>query len=113
LFLLFQILKPYKTLYTHLPQNEANRHCAYSAWDFLTAEKPSFDIIALNPLMTYGPLAHTLYSVDQLNESNSRIYKQYVNSKKDAPLPPNGLHAYVDVRVCMLCQDDMPLPCSH
>jgi hypothetical protein len=50
--------------------------------------------------MVYSPLSHTIQSVDQLNESNGRIYKQYVNSKTDAPLPPNGLHAYVDVGVC-------------
>jgi hypothetical protein len=51
--------------------------------------------------MVYGPLAHTIHSLDHLNESNARIYKQYVNSRKDAPLPPNGLQFYVDARLCM------------
>ena len=69
------------------------------AWDFLKNENPHFELVVLNPPMVYGPLAHTIHRVDQLNESNGRIYKQYVNSSKDAPLPPNGLHAYVDVRV--------------
>jgi nucleoside-diphosphate-sugar epimerase len=48
--------------------------------------------------MVYGPLAHTVKDIPSLNESNGRIYAQYVNSKRDAPLPPNGLHAHVDVR---------------
>lgn len=49
--------------------------------------------------MVYGPLRHTVKSVKELNQSNSRIYDLFVNSKKDAELPPNGVHTYVDVRV--------------
>ena len=48
--------------------------------------------------MVYGPIRHTITSVKQLNESNLRIYNLFVNSSKDASLPPNGMHVYTDVR---------------
>jgi len=69
-----------------------------AAWDFLEKEKPNFDLVTLTPPMVYGPLRHTITSVKQLNESNSRIYNLFINSSKDAPLPPNGMHVYTDVR---------------
>ena len=50
--------------------------------------------------MIYGPLAHSITSIKDLNESNKRIYDLFINSKSDAELPPNGLYLYVDVRVC-------------
>jgi len=48
--------------------------------------------------MVYGPIRHTMTSVNQLNESNMRIYNLFINSSKEAPLPPNGMHVYTDVR---------------
>jgi hypothetical protein len=49
--------------------------------------------------MIYGPLAHTVRDVSSLNESTSRIYNLFVNSKSDAELPPNALYLYADPRV--------------
>jgi nucleoside-diphosphate-sugar epimerase len=69
-----------------------------AAWDFVKEEKPNFDLVSLNPPMIYGPLKHTVENVKDLNESNKMIYSKFVNSSKDAPLPPNGVHMYVDVR---------------
>jgi nucleoside-diphosphate-sugar epimerase len=48
--------------------------------------------------MVYGPLAHSVNSVKDLNQSNSRIYDLFVNSSASSPLPPNGMHIYTDVR---------------
>ena len=70
-----------------------------AAWDFIEKEKPNFDLVTLAPPMVYGPLRHSVKSVKELNQSNSRIYDLFVNSKNDADEPPNGLHTYVDVRV--------------
>jgi nucleoside-diphosphate-sugar epimerase len=67
-------------------------------WDFLKTEKPHFDIVTLTPPMVYGPLRHSVRSVKDLNESNLRIYKLFINSSKLAKLPPNGMHVYTDVR---------------
>ena len=69
------------------------------AWDFVEKEKPNFDLVTIAPPMVYGPIRHSINSVKHLNESNSRIYNLFINSSKDAPLPPNGLHVYADVRV--------------
>lgn len=71
-----------------------------TAWDFIEREKPGFDLVVLCPPMIYGPLAHSIASIKDLNESNKRIYDLFINSKSDAELPPNGLYLYVDVRVC-------------
>ena len=70
-----------------------------AAWEFVEKEKPNFDLVTLAPPMIYGPLRHSVKSAKDLNQSNSRLYDLFVNSKKDAELPPNGLHTYVDVRV--------------
>ena len=70
-----------------------------SAWDFVASEKPNFDVVTLTPPMVYGPLRHSITSVKELNESNARIYNLFINSKKDAELPPNGMPVYTDVRV--------------
>ncbi|KAE9366223.1 NAD(P)-binding protein [Stipitochalara longipes BDJ] len=69
-----------------------------AAWDFVKNEKPNFDLVSLNPPMIYGPLKHTVSKIGDVNESNARLYNNFINSKKDAPLPPNGVHMYVDVR---------------
>jgi nucleoside-diphosphate-sugar epimerase len=69
------------------------------AWDFMEKEKPNFDLVTITPPMIYGPLRHSISSVKQLNESNGRIYNLFINTSKDAPLPPNGMHVYADVRV--------------
>jgi nucleoside-diphosphate-sugar epimerase len=49
--------------------------------------------------MVYGPLRHSIKDIKELNQSNSVIYNNFINSSKDAPLPPNGMHVYTDVRV--------------
>ncbi|KAI9646647.1 hypothetical protein NHQ30_004644 [Ciborinia camelliae] len=69
-----------------------------AAWEFVEKEKPNFDLVTLTPPMVYGPLRHTIQSTLDLNQSNSRIYNGFVNSSKDAELPPNGLHTFTDVR---------------
>ena len=70
-----------------------------AAWDFLKTEKPGFDIVTICPPMIYGPLAHTVKKVEDLNQSSARVYGLFVNSSKDAPLPPDALYLYVDPRV--------------
>jgi nucleoside-diphosphate-sugar epimerase len=71
-----------------------------AAWKFVEEEKPNFDLVTLCPPMIYGPLTHasSVPSVKDLNESNFRIYNFFFDAKNDAPLPPNGVHMYVDVR---------------
>ena len=69
-----------------------------AAWEFVEQENPNFDLVTLTPPMIYGPLRHSISNVNQLNESNGRIYNLFINSSKDAALPPNGMPVYTDVR---------------
>lgn len=64
----------------------------------MKTENPNFDLVTLCPPMVYGPIRHTIARADQLNESNLRIYNLFIDSSKEAPLPPNGMHVYTDVR---------------
>jgi len=49
--------------------------------------------------MFYEPLVHTVKKTADLNESTARTYSLFVNSKKSAPMPDNGLYLYADSRV--------------
>jgi nucleoside-diphosphate-sugar epimerase len=72
-----------------------------AAWKFVEEEKPSFDLVAINPPMIFGPfLPKTAerMTIKDLNESNARIYNGYLKSSKDGELPHNALTVYVDVR---------------
>jgi nucleoside-diphosphate-sugar epimerase len=69
-----------------------------AAWNFVEQEKPNFDLVTLCPPMIYGPIKHTISNINDLNESNSRLFSNFINSSKDADIPPNGVHMYVDVR---------------
>lgn len=62
-------------------------------------EQPSFDLVTLTPPATFGPLRHSITSIGELNESNSRLWKLCLNSTKDTPVPYMPVHTYVDVRV--------------
>lgn len=68
-------------------------------------QKPHFDLVSLNPPMVYGPIIHSISENSQLNESNLRIWNLFINSSKDAELPPNGVYSYVDVRVSLVAPD--------
>lgn len=62
-------------------------------------EKPHFDLVTLCPPATFGPLKHSISSIKDLNESNSRLWRLCCQSSKDAPMPYIPVHTYVDVRV--------------
>jgi len=62
----------------------------FLAWHFIEEEKPNFDLVTLAPPMVYGPLRHSIRA-DNLNESTARIYKLFINSSRDAELPPSKL----------------------
>lgn len=47
--------------------------------------------------MVYGPIAHSLSSLDTLNTSNERIRDIILGKHKD-DLPPTGTFIYTDVR---------------
>ena len=72
-----------------------------AAWDFIKSENPKFDLVSLNPPMIFGPylpLTFERLRLEELNESNKRVYNGYINTKKDEALPHNALNVYIDVR---------------
>ncbi len=65
----------------------------------MKTNKPNFELVVLNPPAVYGPLRHSVDSIDDLNTSNALLYKAFLKSKKSEPVPPDALHISVDVRV--------------
>lgn len=61
--------------------------------------KPHFDLVVLNPPMVYGPLRHTVTSINDLNVSVNNIWRDFLNSSKDAAIVAEWVHADIDVRV--------------
>lgn len=65
------------------------------AWKFLESEKPKFDIVTLCPPMTFGPVANPVHKAQDLNESNSMLWKIAEGAK---PLPVTRVPFWIDVR---------------
>lgn len=63
----------------------------------MAAEKPSFDLVTLNPPLVFGPVTESV-SLDRLNTSNQRIAAMVEGKFRDSPLPPTGVHLWLDVR---------------
>jgi nucleoside-diphosphate-sugar epimerase len=70
-----------------------------AAWDFIQNEKPSFDLVTMNPPMVFGPVVHYLNSLDALNTSNERI-RDYIQgkAKQEKELPQTPIPIWIDVR---------------
>ncbi|EXJ85673.1 dihydroflavonol-4-reductase [Capronia coronata CBS 617.96] len=68
------------------------------AWAFVDKEKPHYDLVTICPPATFGPLRHSITSIENLNESNARLWRFCFSSTEDAPMPYMPVHTYVDVR---------------
>ncbi|CAM1509950.1 Fc.00g002850.m01.CDS01 [Cosmosporella sp. VM-42] len=69
-----------------------------AAWDFVAAEKPSFDLVTVCPPLVLGPVVHHLATLDTINTSNERFVNMLKGKwKQDIPaVTPVPL--WVDVR---------------
>lgn len=65
------------------------------SWEYVKTKKPNFDIVALCPPMTFGPVVHPVASVDKLNESNAMLWRIASGAK---PLPVSRVPFWIDVR---------------
>lgn len=65
------------------------------AWEFVKEQNPSFDIVALCPPMTFGPVVHPVANVQKLNESNAMLWKIASGAN---PLPVSRVPFWIDVR---------------
>ncbi|QDS76011.1 hypothetical protein FKW77_004832 [Venturia effusa] len=69
-----------------------------AAWEFVEKEKPNFDIATMNPPIVFGPIAHHLDSLDNLNTSNQLIRDLIQGKMAGGRLSPNSSPLFVDVR---------------
>ena len=65
------------------------------AWKFMEERQPAFDIVTLCPPMTFGPIVHPVKHVDELNESNAKLWSIASGVK---PLPVSRVPFWIDVR---------------
>ncbi|KAF2438528.1 NAD dependent epimerase/dehydratase [Karstenula rhodostoma CBS 690.94] len=65
-----------------------------AAWEFVRERKPGFDVVTLCPPMTFGPIAHPVERLADLNESNAMLWA--VASGKEMPVA--RVPFWVDVR---------------
>lgn len=63
------------------------------AWEI--AKNATFDLVTFCPPMTFGPIAHPIDSLQELNLSNKTIYDIYMGI---SPLPVSRVPVWVDVR---------------
>ncbi|KIW85996.1 hypothetical protein Z517_01390 [Fonsecaea pedrosoi CBS 271.37] len=54
-----------------------------AAWEFVTTEKPGFELVVLNPPIVYGPLRHSIGSVSDLKTSHAILWR-LMNAGKGA-----------------------------
>lgn len=77
-----------------------------AAWDFVAENKPGFSLVTLCPPMTFGPIVHPISKVEELNESNSMLWKIATGAK---PLPVARVPFWIDVRDLALAHAEAAL----
>lgn len=68
-----------------------------AAWEFITNEKPNFDLVTICPPLVFGPVVHHLNNLESINTSNGR-FVDLVQGKWQQEIPATGVYFWVDVR---------------
>ncbi|KAI0469622.1 3-beta hydroxysteroid dehydrogenase/isomerase family protein [Xylaria cf. heliscus] len=105
--------KPLTHVYSEADWNPITREQAFSsapfaylgsktfaekaAWAFVETEQPDFALTTINPPMVYGPVIHSLASLDAINTSNAR-FVSLLRGGPSTPCPPTVNYLFVDVR---------------
>lgn len=61
-------------------------------------EKPSFDLVCINPSLVFGPQPRYLANLEELNTSNHRIREIVLGHNREELNPTGKMHLWVDVR---------------
>ncbi|CAK7232979.1 methylglyoxal reductase (NADPH-dependent) gre2 [Sporothrix bragantina] len=72
-----------------------------AAWDYVKENKPSYDLVTVNPPMVFGPIVHHLDDLSKINTSNERFVDAVTGVwKKNGNAVPNqgSVLIWVDVR---------------
>lgn len=64
------------------------------AWNYIREKKPTFDLVALCPPMTFGPVVHPVSSIGKINESNAMLWQV----ASGATLPVARVPFWIDAR---------------
>ena len=81
-----------------------------AAWEVQKGPDVAWDMVAINPVIVYGPLLQRVESLDNINQSMSIIWNGFFKDKSpDDEVPANGVPLYVDVRVRVT----IILPCLY
>ncbi|KAJ5572520.1 hypothetical protein N7450_009504 [Penicillium hetheringtonii] len=73
----------------------SKKYAELTAWNYIKEHKPSFDLVALCPPMTFGPVVHPVDNVGKLNESNAMLWRIASGAN---PLPVSRVPFWIDVR---------------
>lgn len=71
-----------------------------AAWSFIEEKEPSFDLATICPPLVFGPVAHHIESLDQMNESNKRIASLVRGGWRtdEGGIPATSVYFWIDVR---------------
>ncbi|KAH7139556.1 hypothetical protein B0J11DRAFT_589450 [Dendryphion nanum] len=70
-----------------------------AAWDFLSSEKPGFDLVVINPDVIIGPLLQPLSGPESVNDTNAFFVYNFINGTfKDVESIRFPFYHFVDVR---------------
>lgn len=69
-----------------------------AAWDFITNEKPQFDLATICNTYTFGPIQRQLPTLDAINTSNLRIRDLALGKMREKLEPTAPVFTFVDVR---------------
>ena len=73
-----------------------------AAWEAQKGPDVAWDLVAINPVIVYGPLLQRIQSLDHVNESMGVIWNKFLNGKTpEDEVPADGVPLYVDVRVSL------------
>ncbi|KAF3070693.1 NADPH-dependent aldehyde reductase ARI1 [Daldinia childiae] len=75
----------------------SKKYAEKAAWDFVEQEKPGFDVATICPPMVFGPVAHHLDSLKDINTSDQR-FVDLIQGKWKEEIPTSGVWLWVDVR---------------
>ncbi|GAA6053251.1 hypothetical protein JCM3770_002678 [Rhodotorula araucariae] len=68
-----------------------------AAWKYLDTEKPSFDLVTIQPPLIFGPVLHAVKAPSALNTSVNNFF-QFLEGRKSAEDAQVGFGSFVDVR---------------
>lgn len=82
-----------------LGYNASKNLAEEAAWQFVTDNKPSFDLTVLNPVVVIGPMLHPVHGPKNVNETNGFAIYNFLNGTyKDIESIKFPFYHFIDIR---------------